>query len=113
MPACVSDRSSSENHLGGSFSFPLPFYYQSVRRHSSPSLNPPVVLESRKEGKMEGRKEGKMEGRKEGRKEERKEGKMEGRKEGRKDGRKEKKTGRKVGRIGPLGWPVLAHEPHV
>ena len=35
------------------------------------------------------------------------------RKVGRTDGRKEKNTGMKVGRIAPLGGPVLACGPHV
>ena len=38
---------------------------------------------------------------------------MKGREEGQMEGREEKKTVRKVGRIGPLGRPVLAHGPHV
>ena len=59
--------------------------------------------------KMEGRrKEGK-----EGRRKEGKEDRKEIWEEGQKEGRKEKKTGMKVGRIGPLGRPILAHGPHV
>ena len=53
------------------------------------------------EGQKEGRKEKKT-GRKEGRKEGREEGQMEGR-----------KRRRKLGRIGPLGGPVLPYGPHV